>query len=94
MADEKKMVDFPEYDPDRRVPFPPPDGAKTPFGTPNQRKPEEKPAKKPYYESYDPDPPAPDPSQTGAGPDIRDPDTKLPEDADLSRLSPDVDHKV
>lgn len=93
MADDKKMVDYPEYDPNRRVPFPPPEGSQSPFGTPNKRKEEAPPKKQPYHENYDPDPPSADPSQTGLGADIRDPDNKLPEGTDLSKLSPDVDLK-
>ncbi|MDL2219005.1 hypothetical protein LJC04_01525 [Ruminococcaceae bacterium OttesenSCG-928-O06] len=97
MADKEKkdkMVDFPEYDPDRRVPFPPPADAKSPFGTPNTRKEAEAPKGPPYHQTYDPDPVTPDPSQTTPGAvDIRDPNARLPEDADLSKYSPDVELK-
>lgn len=93
MANKDKMVDYPGYDPDARIPFPPGPGA-SPFGKSTPRKPEPKPEKKPYYETYDADLPAPDPSQTTPGaPDIRDPDTRLEGDADLGKLSPDVDLK-
>ncbi|NLW79292.1 MAG: hypothetical protein GXY32_07785 [Ruminococcaceae bacterium] len=95
MADKDKMVDFPEYDPNARVPWPPKPGSESPFGKKPVRKEEEKPEKKPYYETYDPDPPTADPSQTKPGaPDIRDPDTRLPEGTDLGELSPDIEHKL
>ncbi|MGD9559925.1 MAG: hypothetical protein AB7V55_04875 [Oscillospiraceae bacterium] len=95
MANDKdKMVDYPDYDPNQRVPFPPQPGATSPFGTPGARKEEEQEPQKPYYETYDPDPVTVDPSQTTLGaPDIRDPHLKLPEDADLDELSPNIDHK-
>ena len=93
MADKDKkdkMVDFPQYDPDRRVPFPPPPGSESPFGQARPKKDAPAPeAKRPYYEDYDPDPPSPDPSQTTPGaPDIRDIGTQVP-DGELPGLSPE-----
>lgn len=86
--DKKKMVDYPEYEPDGRIPFPPEPGEKPEDRPPRQP---EAAAKPPYHEAYDPDPRSTDPSQTMPGaPDIRDPATKLPPDTDLSKLSPDV----
>lgn len=92
--DKNKMVDYPDYDPDRRVPFPPEEDAKTPFGTPNTRQDEPQPKGAPYHQTYQSEWPTPDPSQTTPGaPNLRDPDTRLPEDTDLSKLSPDIDLK-
>lgn len=97
MAKKDKMVDFPEYDPHAKVPFPPGPKAQapaSPFGKTPARREKQAPEKQPYYQNYTPDPPAPDPSQTVPGmPDVRDPATKLPEGADLGKLSPDVDLK-
>lgn len=94
MSKKDKMVDSPGYDPDARVPFPPPAGGSSPFGQPQARKQPPAPSKKPYYETYTPDPPAPDPSQTDPNaPDIRDVDARLPKDADLDALSPKVELK-
>lgn len=91
MSKDGKLVDYPDYDPSGKVPWPPV-GEPT-IGPTGGRKPET-PEKKPYYESYVPDPATPDPSQTDPGaPDIRNPDTRLPDDADLSKLSPDVELK-
>ena len=92
MADKNKMVDFPDFNPDKRVPFPP--GPGSPFGQSPPKKKEEPEAKTPFYENYNPDPAAPDPSQTTPGAaDIRDPAAKLPNDDELEKYSPDVDLK-
>lgn len=94
MANKDKMVDFPGYDPNAKVPFPPGKEPSSPFGKTPQRPPKDAPKKTPLYENYNPDPPAPDPSQTVPGmPDVRDPDTRLADEADLGVLSPDVDLK-
>lgn len=93
MPEKNKMVDFPDYDPDKRVPFPP---GGSPFGQtpPQKRTPEEPQQKKPFYEEYDPDPVTPDPSQTTPGAiDIRDPHAKPPSDDELGKYSPDIEHK-
>ncbi len=68
MAKDEKMVDSPGFDPDRRVPFPPPEGSQSPFGEPRRRRPEEAPAKKPYHQHYDPAPTELDPTKVGPGP--------------------------
>lgn len=95
MPEKDKMVDFPAYDPEARVPFPPEPAAEksSPFGKTPARKAPDSPKKQPYYENYSPDPPAPDPSQTSPGmPDVRDPGTRLGAGGeDLAALSPDVD---
>lgn len=94
MADKNKMVDFPDYNPDARVPFPPQPGDETPFGKSKPRKEQEQGEKQPYYETYAPDPPTPDPSQTTPGaPDIRDPATKNLSEEQLKDLSPNIDLK-
>ncbi|MDL2253551.1 hypothetical protein LJC49_05675, partial [Ruminococcaceae bacterium OttesenSCG-928-I18] len=90
---KKQLVDFPDYQPEGRLPFPPPDeaGATPVSGVPREQK---KAEKKPYYETYDPDPKSTDPTKTTPGaPNIHDPHTVLPPDADLSQWSPDVDLK-
>lgn len=90
MKDKKEMVDFPEYEPEGRISFPPGPDEKP---VKDKARPEEKRGK-PYTETYDPDPKSADPSQTMPGaPDIRDPGTKLPPDEELHKLSPDVDLK-
>ena len=96
MADDKKdkMVDFPQYDPERKVPWPPPADAKAPYGEPSPVKEEAAPDKKPYHQDYPSETPTPDPSQTTPGaPNLRDPDTRLPDGEDLSKYSPDIDLK-
>lgn len=91
MDDKKKMVDYPGYQPNAQVPFPPVGAPASPFGSGQGKRPQQKQDKTPYYENYIPDPPAPDPSQVLPGaPNIRDIDTKVPEDA-LAALSPDND---
>ncbi len=69
--DKKKMVDYPDYTPGKRVPFPP--GPGSPFGqSPPKKKPEPE-AAPPFYERYDPDPTAPVPGP--AQPQADDPGT-------------------
>ncbi len=96
MDEKKKMVDFPHYDPDSHVTFPPSEGAATcpPAPKRDHTQPPHETREKPYHQDYEPEFPTADPSQTTPGaPNIRDPHTKLPPDTDLSKLSPDVDLK-
>ena len=92
-GDKKKLVDYPDYQPEGRRPFPPTSEAGS---TPVEKAPREpkKVEKKPYYETYDPDPKSTDPTKTTPGaPDIHEPGTVLPSDTDLSQWSPDVNMK-
>ena len=96
MSEKKQMVDFPHYDPDSHVPFPPSGGEASTAAPPKRdhSQPAHGKGATPYHQDYDPDPVTVDPSQTTPGaPDIRDPGTKLPPDTDLSKLSPNVDLK-
>ena len=91
--DKKQLVDYPCYQPEGRVPFPPKTEAdSTPVPAPAREK--KKTEKKPYYETYDPDPKSTDPTKTTPGaPDIHDPHTVLAPDEDLSQWSPDINLK-
>lgn len=89
MDDQKKLVDYPDYEPEGRIPFPPAEGEKPEKDAPHKEAEAKTP---PYTETYDPDPKSTDPSKTMPGaPDIHDPGVRLSPDTDLSKLSPDVD---
>lgn len=94
--DEKKdkkdsMVDYPEYNPNERVPFPP--GAGTPGKLPDPSIQKAKPAGKDsdYYTKYNPGSETPDPSKTTPGaPDLTSIHTRLT-DEEAKKLNPDVE---
>lgn len=86
--DGEHLIDFPGYEPGKRVPFPP-SGAGDYLEGELKRQPPEKEGEN-YYEHYDPDPRTPQPANTTPGaPDLSDTATRLT-DEEAKRLSPDV----
>lgn len=88
-TDKKQLIDYPDYEPDKRVPFPPGEKGEYVEGKLNRHTPKEN--DRDYYKDYDPDPQTPQPVATTPGaPDLCDTDTRLAED-EAKALSPDLD---
>lgn len=94
MADPKdkdKMVDYPEYNPNERVPFPPGAGPTDELPDPPTPGQEAKKEKGDYYQEYSPKSETTDTYQTTPGaPNLADPATRL-SDEEAKKLNPDVD---
>lgn len=89
--DKKQLIDYPDYQPDKRVPFPPSEEGEYVEGKLNRHTPREE--KKDYYKNYDPDPQTPQPAATTPGaPNLHDPDTRLTgEETEKLSASADLD---
>lgn len=87
--DKKQLIDYPDYEPDKRVPFPPGEKGEYVEGKLNRHTPREN--DRDYYKDYDPDPRTNQPAHTTPGaPDPEDPATRLTAE-EAEALSPDVD---